>query len=171
MATSSARREALARLAELGARPDVEATDDAVEVADNGTRVYAGGDVARLLLSPAHLVYVEDKVKRHVFPAVGDVILVDQAQADRLDGLGVTCPLEEAPEVIDKGDGEVTDEDLAHSSAEDLIAYVTQNPEERARVRAIEVATRGEKARKTVIDATEDPDNPDDATSDDEELD
>jgi hypothetical protein len=129
-------------------------------VARTGEEVYAGGDEARLLIQPAHIVYLDRSVDPPVlaYPAagVGDVVLLTKAEAKRLDELGVTvepsADLEEVAEEL--AGGLATDAQLAAMNATDLVAYVVQNPDERERVRALE-EERGDKARKTVLSATE----------------
>lgn len=156
------RAEALRRLAELGVKTDPGASTDEASVTRSGDEVYAGGDVARLLVKDAHLTYREGGDLVSAFASPGDTILITAEQAKRLDGLGVTVEADASDEDLEAAaDGEVTDEALRTMSAADLVAYVAQNPEERDRVRALELER--EQQRVTVLKAT--------AAEDDEELD
>ena len=165
MAQVSDRAEALRRLAELGVKAETGGTVLEAEVTRSGEEVYAGGDVARLLVKDAHLTYREGGDLVHAWAVPGDTILVTVAQAKRLDGLGVTVEPDASDDEVEAAlDGEVTDEQLRTMSAADLIAHVGQNPDDRDRVRTIELERDEDKRRKTVLEATSSDD-------DDEELD
>lgn len=169
MATSD-RAAALARLAELGAKPELGVKADEPEVKRTGDEVYAGGDEARVLVRDAHLTYREGTELLHAFASVGDTVLLTKAQAKRLDGLGVTVPVDADDDELKAAasdDGVVTDEQLAAMSAADLIAHVGQHPDDRERVRKLELERDEDKRRTTVLKATADPDGDDP----DEELD
>jgi hypothetical protein len=171
MATSD-RAAALARLAELGAKTELGAKADEVEVKRTGEEVYAGGDEARVLVREAHLTYREGTDLLHAFASVGDTVLLTKAQAKRLDGLGVTVPVtadDEEVKAAASDDGVVTDEQLGAMSAADLIAHVGQNPDDRDRVRRLELERDEDKRRSTVLKATqgEDEDDPDEELDED----
>lgn len=151
------RAAALASLL-VGTTADVEGAgpSDAPIVVRTGREVEAGGDVARLLLSPAHLSYMVKEGRQYVEAVPGDVVLLPQGEADRLDALGVTvdpdADLDEVEEQL--AEGLLTDEQIRTGKAEELVAYVAQHPDERDRVKALE-EERGAKARSTVLNACE----------------
>lgn len=178
MAQDTTRAAALAALANLGVKADptvaTETAAPALTMTDNDA-VYAGGDVERVLIGPAHLTYREEKGGDllHAFAEVGDTVLLTEAQAKRLDGLKVTvtkakaaklakAPAEPAP-APDAATSK-TDAELEAMTAADLVAHVNQNAGDKVRVRALE--GKRDEPRKTVLKATA-PDG-DDA---DEELD
>lgn len=87
------RAEALARLAALGVTndvTDVTPTEQGPEL--TGEEVYAGGDVARVLIRPAHLVYYDKELRDLVRPEakIGDTVLLTDVEAKRLDEAGAT---------------------------------------------------------------------------------
>lgn len=171
MATSD-RVAALARLAELGAKPELGVKADEAKVERTGDEVYAGGDEARVLVREAHLTYREDRDLVHAFASVGDTVLLTKAQAKRLDDLGVTASVDakdEELEAVAEG-GIVTDDQLKAMTAAELVAHVAQTPEEKGRVRALELERAEDKRRATVLKATapEDEDVDDDSTPEDE---
>jgi hypothetical protein len=131
-------------------------------VSPTGVEVYAGGDEARLLIAPAHLNYLDGAgVMFYADAAVGDTVTLTKGQADRLDKLGVTVDPSTTPAELEEtvGAGLWTDEQIRAGGAADLVAYVAQNPDERARVRAIEetrTGGNGKGPRATVLKATED---------------
>ena len=157
MADTSSRAEALAKLQALGVKPDLnEAPHVEERVTRSGAEVYAGGDEARILVREAHLTYREGTDLLHAFASVGDTVLLTKAQAERLDGLGVTASVDaedEELEAVAEG-GIVTDDQLRAMTAADLIAHVAQNPEEKGRVRALELERDEDKRRATVLKAT-----------------
>lgn len=124
-----------------------------------GREVEVGGDVERVLVKRAstlgHVnaagVYVRAEA------AVGDVVRLTQAQADRLDGLGVTATRDmfDAPAPADAPE-EGSDAHLEGLTAADLIAYVGQNPDAAPRVRELELG-RPEKAQRATVLAATDP--------------
>lgn len=124
-----------------------------------GRTVPAGGDLERVLVKRASsLGYVVDGVYHRAGAVPGDVILIDQAQADRLDGLGVTLTREafDAPDPEPSGvEDEGSDAHLDSLGAPDLIAYVIQHPEAAGRVRELELARPENKQRSTVLAATD----------------
>jgi hypothetical protein len=177
----STRAAALAKLAELGVKADPTATSPAevtVTVSDKEP-VYAGGDVERVLVSPAHLTYREEKGGQllHAFAEVGDTVLLTSAQAKRLDGLEVTvtkaqakklgeAPAAPAPAAAPDA-STTTDEDLQAMSAAELVAHVNQHPGDRVRVRALE--GQRDEPRVTVLRATAPDGDDEDEELDDEE--
>lgn len=172
MADTTSRAAALARLAELGAKPELGVKADEVKVERSGDEVYAGGDEARILVRPAHLTYREGTDLLHAFASVGDTVLLTKAQAKRLDDLGVTASVDaedEELEAVAEG-GIVTDDQLKAMTAAELVAHVAQTPEEKGRVRALELERDEDKRRATVLKATapEDEDVDDDSTPEDE---
>lgn len=155
------RRAALAALA-VGA--DVVALPEGDKpVERTGREVYCGGDEPRLLVRKASsLGWGDGKGGYQRCEAVpGDVVTLTKAQAARLDSLGVTVdPDADLEEVqADQADGLWTDDQVKAAKAGELVAYVTQNPDERARVRAVEEKRdgprKGDGPRPTVIKATE----------------
>lgn len=154
MATSAEQAAALAALA-IGqdeAAPVVE------PVVLTGREVYAGGDVRRILVAPAHLTWSEGGRLRFVpRPEVGDVILITSAQAARLDRLA--CTVEEDADLeevaLEQAAGLATDDQLDAMRAPELIAYVAQHPDERQRVHERELARPQKDQRKTVLAASE----------------
>lgn len=159
---ASDRAEALRRLAELGVKGD-QSPEAPATVARTGAEVEAGGDVPRILVQPANLTYRTGDVFHYPAAQVGDTVLLTAEQAKRLDGLGVTVDVDATPEDLEEAAaGETTDEQLRVMSAADLVAYVAQNPEERDRVRALELERDAQ--RVTVLKATAGED-------DDEDLD
>lgn len=127
-------------------------------LARTGNTVEAGGEEARLLIKPAHLSYLIPNVGRqYVDAVVGDVVLLTKGEANRLDELAVTvspdADLDDVEE--DLAGGLLTDEQIKTGGAEDLVAYVTQHPDERDRVAAIEGAKPKKKQRATVLAACE----------------
>lgn len=158
MSTADEKRAA-ALAAVLQQHAGVAPASEPVTVQPTDRIVYAGGDVMRLLVKNAPtLGYALPGGSYQVCGAVpGDYVKVTQQQADRLDKLGATLDPDNLPEVeaepIDPD--VVTDDDLAGMKAADLIAYVGQNPDERARVKALEEA-KGDKARTTVLEACAD---------------
>lgn len=129
-----------------------------------GNVIEAGGDVERILITSAQLTYSAGNPPVMHYPKAGpgDVVLVTARQAERLDSLGVTVESEAdlgdvnaALEVEAATGGAWDDERIRAAKAEEVVAYVTQNPDERARVRAIEEERSAKKRRKTILDATE----------------
>lgn len=180
--TNTAETSSLDRAAALahllaGTTPGVEVAAPAPKIVPTGREVYAGGTIARVLLTNANLIYLTDDVPpaqqradAHPF----DTVLLDKAQADRLDKLGVVidpAKLEEAnaevakvpapdpakpPTGLPPVSGELlTDDAIRTGKAEDLVAYVGQHPEQRARVRALEEERVESKRRSSVLNATE----------------
>lgn len=151
------RAEALRRLAELGASGATSVAADTPTVERTGNEdVYAGGDNRRLLVRRAHLSYMDKGVRHYPEAGPGDVVLLDDRQAKRLDALGVTVdPDASDEEVEDAAAGEVTDEQLRAMSAAELVAHVGQHPDHRERVRALEEERDEDKRRKTVLEATD----------------
>lgn len=153
------RRAALAALAIGNTTPEPPTPT----LARTGREVEAGGEVRRLLVKTAStLGWGDNRGNYHRAEAVpGDVIRVTQAQADRLDGLGVTVdPDADLTDVAALDDGVWTDEQIRAAGAVELVAYVTQNPDERPRVRTIEEARPSKGAGKpgfrvSVMSATE----------------
>lgn len=176
MTTDNPRAEALRKLAELGVKadPSAVASADEVKVERTGEEVYAGGDVARVLISPAHLTYRDERnTLLHAFAEVGDTVLLTEATAKRLDGLNATekpGAKKAAPApAATPADAPKTDEELEAMNVGDLVAYVNQHPEERVRVRALE--GKREPARKTILKATAPIDADGNVDDEDEELD
>lgn len=194
---ATARAEALAQLAALGVTNDLTTATDEPKLALTGDEVYAGGDVVRVLIRPAHLPYREEKggELNYAEAKVGDTVLLDEAQAKRLDGLGATMtkaaatkatkaepvavpsvpeeqsatadtqtePVVQAPAPTGEpatvtSTGGKTDEELGAMNAGELVAHVNQHNEDKARVRALEMART--QPRSTVLKATstDDPD-------------
>lgn len=157
--TEAERRAALAALV-VGADVTTEAPAEPV-VVRTGREVYSGGDVARLLVKRASsLGYVEGGIYQRCEAVPGDVVLLTQKQADRLDSLGATVePDADLGEVAEAAaDGLWTEEQIRQAKAGELVAYVTQHPEERAKVRAVEEERPEEgkeKRRVSVLNATE----------------
>lgn len=155
--------------------------DPAPVITRTGVTVEAGGDVERVLIAVANLTYRSGEFLYRAAAEVGDTILVTEAQAQRLDLLGATIDpnavdeVSEAAERIDAGleaakaatnvtppPGATlkTDDELKALKAADLVAYVGQYPDERARVRVLEEARgpstpSGKGQRSTVMNATE----------------
>ena len=166
MTTDNPRAEALARLAELGVKADPTATASAeVKVAVSDSEpVYAGGDVERVLVGPAHLTYREEKggALLHAFAEVGDTVLLTDAQAKRLDGLKVTVTKAQARKLASApapaaqaaapATSTKTDEELEAMSAAELVAHVNQHQGDKVRVRGLE--GKRDEPRKTVLKAT-----------------
>lgn len=157
-------RESTARAAALAALVIGQPSDDAEAPAPltrTGREVECGGEVARLLVKPASTLgyRLPSGVFQRCGAVPGDVVLVSRAQADRLDGLGVTVdPDADLGEVEEQqADGLWTDDQIREANAEPLIAYVVQHPDERERVRALEEQRKGRtgKPRATVLKATE----------------
>lgn len=157
-------RESTARAAALAALVIGQPSDDTEAPAPltrTGREVECGGEVARLLVKPASTLgyRLPSGVFQRCGAVPGDVVLVSRTQADRLDGLGVTVdPDADLGEVEEQqADGLWTDDQIREANAEPLIAYVTQHPDERDRVRAIEESRKGRtgKPRATVLKATE----------------
>jgi hypothetical protein len=146
-------------------------------IVHTGVTVFAGGDVERVLIATTNLVYRSGEFLYRAPAEVGDTITVLPEQAERLDKLGATIDPTIAEEVADDaaridaalnaglaatpppGVTAWTDDQIRSAKAPDLIAYVGQYPDERARVRTIEEA-RGEVgtkrgARTTIMNATE----------------
>jgi hypothetical protein len=170
----------LARAAALhallaGNTPGQEAPAPVVQ--RTGVTVEAGGDVERVLIAVANLTYRSGEYLYRAAAEVGDLVLVTQDQADRLDKLGATVD----PAKLDELDADVqridatldsalatapapgvtlkTDEELKALKAAELVAYVGQHPDERARVRTLEeargpVSSNGRGARNSVLNAT-----------------
>lgn len=157
-------RESTARAAALAAlvigQPD-DAAEAPAPLTRTGREVECGGEVARLLVKPASTLgyRLSSGVFQRCGAVPGDVVLVSRAQADRLDGLGVTVdPDTDLGEVEEQqAYGLWTDDQIREANAEPLIAYVTQHPDERERVRALEEQRKGRtgKPRATVLKATE----------------
>ncbi|MEG1971277.1 MAG: hypothetical protein RR101_14290 [Burkholderiaceae bacterium] len=133
-----------------------------------GATVYAGGDVACVVLSRVFLTYRHDKFGVcRVTPKVGDTVTVIEAQAVRLTGLGVAERVEvpaEVPQAVtapvvppqaaatvngDQGGDtptegrDLTDEEaatLATANMPDTIAFLREHPDTVAAVRAAEEA-------------------------------
>lgn len=157
-ATEAERLAALAALA-IGQEPTVPSAPR--PIVRTGREVYAGGDVRRLLILPAALTYRDGARVFHYDAGVGDVVLLDQAQADRLDRLDATAPADATEEEVAEVQADAalpSDEVLAGMGAGELVAYVTQHPDERARVRALEEQRtgkgKGRGPRATVLEAT-----------------
>jgi hypothetical protein len=176
MTTDNPRAEALRKLAELGVKADPSAVASAedVKVERTGEEVYAGGDVARVLISPAHLTYRDERNELlHAFAVVGDTVLLTEKQAKRLDGLMVTekpgakKAAKKTAAATPPPAGK-TDEELEAMTAAELVAHVNQNGEDKVRVRALE--GKRTDPRRTVLKATA-PEGADDEDDEDEELD
>lgn len=153
---ASERAAALAALA-IGVTPDGEAAA-APALVRTGRTVEAGGEEARLLIRRASsLGYMTPNGRQTIKAVPGDVVLLTKHEANRLDKLGVTVAADsDLGEVEDEVEGTgYTDEQLATMGAADLIAFVGQHPDQRARVRELELAKKESKQRSTVLDATE----------------
>lgn len=149
------RAAALARLAELGAAGATTVAAPERTITRTDAEVYAGGEEARLLIRPVHLSYMDKGIRHYPAAKPGDVVLLSEAAAKRLDALGATKPADaDEKDVAAALEGEVTDEQIKTAGAADLVAYVTQNPDQRARVRALELERDEKKQRKTVLEAT-----------------
>lgn len=154
--TSPDRAAALAALVANGARTGESMAADDVQLERTGAEVKAGGDVPRLLVRDnVTLSYVEGGLLRYAEAGAGDTILVSATQARRLDELGVTVDVDADLEAVEDEleGGLATDAQLERMAAADLIAYVTQHPDERDRVRALE--SERKRPRATVLTATE----------------
>lgn len=155
MAIISDRAAALARLAELGAAGAATPHEEPT-VTRTGAEVYAGGDEARLLIRSANLSYRKKSGRQYVEATVGDVVLLDAAQAKRLDALGVTVAPDTDDAKVDAAlSPDVTDEDLLAMHAAELVAHVGQHPDQADRIRDLELARPEENRRKTVLAATD----------------
>lgn len=182
------RAEALAHLAALGVTNDLSAVEEKTPALEaTGVEVYAGGDVARVLVKAVHLAYRDDTIRDLVRPeaGIGDTVLLSEGEAKRLDDLGATVTKKAAkkasePTVVDvpavpTGDpsaaqpsgtapegtaAAVSDEQLAAMSAAELVAHVNQHNGDKGRVRVLE--TQRPQPRATVMKATapegDDPD-------------
>lgn len=153
------RREALAALvARQETPPEPEAP-----VEPTGREVYAGGEEARILIKRASTLGYRHPSGHYqrVEAKPGDTVLLTKAQAERLDGLGVTVsPDADLEQVAQAEAGDLwTDDQLKVAKAGELVAYVAQHPEERPRVRTLEEARTGKRKgdgpRPTVLKATE----------------
>lgn len=165
----SSRAAALAALRDLGVKDTGANTVEEPKVERSGNEVPAGGDVARLLVKPAHLTYRQDGELRYPEAGVGDVVLLTAAAAKRLDELGATVDPDATEEEVEAAtDGEVTDEQLRAMSAGDLVAHVGQHPEHKGRVRDLELERDADKQRVTVLKATEASDDEDEELDEDE---
>lgn len=155
--TNPDRASALAALVAAGARTGEQTTPAPPPPARTEAVVYAGGNVERLLIGEANLTYRDDE-RRLVYANArpGDVILVNEGQAERLDRIGVTVDPDTDPaevaELTATG-GPATDAELEAMRAAELVAYVAQNPTERDRVRELEEARS--RPRATVLAAVE----------------
>lgn len=150
------RAAALARLAELGAAGAMTGAAEEPAITRTENEVYAGGDVARLLVRNVHLSYTDKGARHYPEAKPGDVVLLDAKAAKRLDALGATVsPDADEEDLEELAEGGVTDEQLAAMSAADLIAHVVQNPDDRDRVRTLELARDEDKRRTTVLKATD----------------
>lgn len=71
-----------------------------------GNKVPAGGDAERILIAPAALTYYNEDLKARIYPeaTVGDVVLLGEQAAQRLDGLKCTLTLEQYNETSDTTD-------------------------------------------------------------------
>lgn len=185
--SSMDRAEALARLAALGVTNDVTSvTEQEQGPALTGDEVYAGGDVKRVLVKAAHLVYYDKDLRDLVRPeaVIGDTVTLTDAEAKRLDAAGATMTPKDAkaattsaPVVVpavpagDPSAGQPTgnpagtvatstktDDELGAMNAGELVAHVNQFEGDKARVRSLEQARP--KPRETVLKATsnDDPD-------------
>lgn len=152
------RREALAALvARQESTPEPEPV-----VERSGREVYAGGDEARLLVKRfSTLGYMTPDGYLRVHAVPGDTVTLTKGEAQRLDALGVTVsPDADLGDVAEEQAGGLwTDDQLKAAKAGEVVAYVAQHPEERARVRALEEARAGKRKgdgpRATVLKATE----------------
>lgn len=148
----------------------------APRIVRTGVVVPAGGDVERVLVAVTNLTYRSGEFLYRAAAEVGDTVLLLPEQAKRLDLLGATIdphlidevtaatattPVGEVPSAAAPADGTAwTDEQVKAAKAADLIAYVGQHPDERARVRILEEArgpstASGKGQRTTVMNATE----------------
>jgi hypothetical protein len=157
-------RESTARAAALAALvigQPVDDTEAPAPLTRTGREVECGGEIARLLVKPASTLgyRLPWGVYQRCGAVPGDVVLLPRSEADRLDALGVTVdPDTDLGDVQEQqADGLWTDDQIREANAEPLIAYVTQHPDERERVRALEEARKGRtgKPRATVLKATE----------------
>lgn len=157
-ATNAERAAALAALA-IGQEP-APTPAPARAAVPTGREVYAGGDVRRRLIGAAALTYrsAPNAPLEHADAEPGDTILVTRQQAERLDGLGVTVD-DDAPVEAATVTPAASDDALRTMTAEQLVAHVTQNPDDRPRVRALELARtgkgKGRGPRATILAATE----------------
>lgn len=154
--TASERAAALAALV-AGVTVD-EGGGTAPALERTGAEVYAGGDEARLLVMDApSLGYVKGGLYIRAEAVRGDVVLLTQAQAARLDAAGATVsPDADVTEVAaQQAAGVPTDEELAAMGAAALVAYVGQHPAEAPRVREVELGKTAKNQRKSVIEATD----------------
>lgn len=171
--TLDERRQALAALSIGQAAP----AGGGERLERTGREVKAGGKEARLLVKRFTGLGYQTPNGRHRVKAVpGDVVLLDEAEADRLDGLGVTLPADtdldalyaeaqvnaipDAPAgstvtVLDGDSAPKSDEDLAAMGAAELVAHVGQHADDAERVRDLELARPKKGQRKTVLDATD----------------
>lgn len=151
----NARAEALRQLAALGVKADPTAVaQEATAPTRTGEEVYAGGEVARILIRDAHLTYKEGTELLHAFAVPGDTVLLTAKQAKRLDDLEVTQDPDAEPEVAAEEPTVIgtTDEELEAMTAPQAIAHVNQHPEDRVRMRALE--GKRDNPRVTVLKAT-----------------
>lgn len=149
---------ALRQLAEIGAGGVPQVLEVGLKVDPvvlTGEEVEVGGDNRRVLVKPAHLSYMVEGQRQYVDAVVGDVVLLTKADAKRLDGLG--CTVEEGADLAEAADDGVTsDEDLAAMKAPELVAHVNAHPEDKARVRELELAREEKDRRVTILKITED---------------
>ncbi len=162
--TDTAENADLARAAALAALlTGTPAGEAAAEppVLPTGREVYAGGTVRRFLKHHASIQYpTDDKppVLQRAVAVPGDIVLLPEGEAARLDSLGAT--IDEAdldtPTPVEadiRDDGTWSDAKLAGANVSDIAAYVGQHPDERPRVRTVEEAKT--KPRAGVLSATE----------------
>lgn len=172
----TSRAAALAKLAELGVKADPAAlAAESAPVKGTGEEVYAGGDVKRVLIGPAHLTYRDERNELlHAFAELGDTVLLTEKQAKRLDGIGATATEADAaklakapatPAPTGAEPSSKTDEELEAMNAAELVAHVNQHAGDKVRVRGLE--GKRDEPRKTVLKATA----PEGADDEDEELD
>lgn len=78
-----------------------------------GNKVPAGGDAERVLIAPAALTYYNEDLKARIYPevTVGDVVLLGEQAARRLDGLKCTLTLEQYNQTSDATDALVDHQD------------------------------------------------------------
>lgn len=156
-ATATERAAALASLV-AGITPGDEGGDAAPALVRTGREVEVGGDVPRLLVMEAPaLGYVKGGVYVRVEAKVGDVVLLTQKEADRLDAAGATVSPDADLDVVEgqKAAGVPTDEEFATMGAAALVAYVAQHPDDAARVREVELGKTAKNQRKSVLEATD----------------
>lgn len=154
--TASERAAALAALV-AGVTVD-EGGGTAPALERTGAEVYAGGDVARLLVMDApSLGYVKGGLYIRAEAVRGDVVLLTQKEAARLDAAGATVsPDADVTEVAaQQAAGVPTDEEIAAMGAAALVAYVGQHPDEAPRVREVELGKTAKNQRKSVLEATD----------------